>query len=315
MFSEPNLTPTMTNDDEIQGTEDSKLVQQKTEDIILDFNTNARTNVNSYSTLLSLSEANCLPLLLCEQDEESQDKIAPAPPPTVTPTACESECSNNALTPNHPVVDDANIKFILHPNLVGESSGSSRVSCLANEAQAKESLPVEYKDIFHGRKKSLDNNGSQLKGTGVTESGERFVIKTAKEVMYDIASGKWNRRHMVIDEENEGTKKVTSKPCSNANCVRAAERERRHRESLMFQDFKGTNPIFNDGNLPSYHSLLHIWKRQEEDKNRQGWSKDVFKSGFPENESEFIKVWRECRKNPQAFGSKLNCTNYNFFKL
>lgn len=305
MFSKPN------DRDEIQKTDVSKRVQKQTKDAIVDENTNILTDMYRYSTQISSHETeNNLPSFLSDQYEDSQEKmVAPAPPPSVTPTVCESECSNiiclnTTESPNRPVVDDVKIKFLLHPNLVGESTGSSRLSCLATDA--KDSLSVGNKDIFHDRNKYLDNTGSLAKRTGIKDSGERFVIKTAKEVMYDIASGKWNRRHMVIDEENEGTKKVTSKPCSNANCVRAAERERRHMESVMFKDLKEMTPIFSDGNLPSYHSLLHIWRRQEHEKKRHVWSRDVFKNGFPENETEFIKVWRECRKNPEAFGSNLN---------
>lgn len=256
--------------------------------------------------------------------------------PSLTKSRQLSDSSDGCiLIPEHAVADDIHLKFLLHPSL-SSSAITSRSSLHNPCANEHATVAAKLSNLGHSKqnvetKDSLElGKGFVRKGYTTTQaqctpttsrvtknmtpnsaSSEQFVIKTAKEILYDIAKGKWNRKGVIIDEESEGTKKFGSKPCSNANCVRAAEKERRQKDKLLFHDFSEAQVVFEDGNLPSYHSLLNLWKSQNDQKPRHAWLNSIFKNGFPENEMDFIHAWRKCRKDPKAFGS--NRSSNSFF--
>lgn len=133
------------------------------------------------------------------------------------------------------------------------------------------------------------------------ESRKPSVVELpAKKILFDIAQGKWNHKGLVIDEEEEGSQKVKSVSCRNPNCVRAAAEEKRQ-TIRPDMDAPCTSTVFQDGNLPSYHSLLNVWECEEQEKKRFAWLEKIFANG-PKNDAHFLEMWRECRRNPDMFG-------------
>ncbi|CAL8110827.1 unnamed protein product [Orchesella dallaii] len=218
------------------------------------------------------------------------------------------------------------VRFLLHPSL--SYTSSSRTCTIQSPPSAPK---VDSKSRLEGRRDIIKRRrDSKLKicrspissgnGNTNTSSNEQleFVSASADEILYQIASGKWNYSNMVFEEDDDdGTKTLGNglKTCSNVDCVRDAENLRRKSRVLSFQEegilakdenIDNKDVIFEDGNLPSYHSLLNLWNRE-----RYKWSRTVFKKGFPLNDNDFLKMWRECRKHPEAYGIKINLPSTN----
>lgn len=202
------------------------------------------------------------------------------------------------------------VRIILHPQLEPKDVASHTPPSMLkgelgkkvskDESQQKERKSVGASQTIHRSDKKGKHR--QCKAELESDHEEHVVTKKANDILYEIAAGKWNYKNLVLDEDTEETRKLGSQPCSNAYCLKEAERKRQVRQN--FEQFKhdqvGKVAIFEENKLPSYHSLLNMWG---EESTGYSWLKKLFPNGFPANDADFLRAWRACRGDPEAFGS------------